>query len=60
MKISAHMDISQLAEHMGGWPTLSHIQRMRELIAASDYNDTKDIPESEWIAWLILADKGPQ
>ena len=55
MEISAHMDLVQLSERMGGDPLDSQIKRMREALSASEYADTRDVAESEWMAWLTDA-----
>ena len=54
MRIETQMDVEQLRDRMGE-ATNQEAESMRDLLTESEYRDTSDIPESEWLAMLDTA-----
>jgi hypothetical protein len=53
MTISSTMNLSELAERMGGEATEQNAKIMRDLLVEKfNGEDTRDIPESEWLEML--------
>ncbi len=52
MKITANMNLDDLAERMGDTPSNYEVCAMRALLCGSGFEDTADIPEQDWIELL--------
>lgn len=58
MKISSTMDLGAVQERMGSEATRDEAAAMVEFLLHSDYTDTEQVPESEWLELCGLAAEG--
>lgn len=56
MKITHNMDLSALAERMGTEANHADAEAMAVLLLGSEYADTENIPEDEWLELCAKAD----
>ncbi len=54
MRISETMDLGELKDRMGD-ATEQDARNMRDLLSETEYEDTADVPESEWVSLLNQA-----
>lgn len=52
MKISATMDLGQLNERTQDALTEEQTRALRDLLTDTDYENTEDVPEGEWLKML--------
>ena len=52
MRVSATMDLGQLAELMGSETTRREAELMRQFLMDDGYYDTNDVKESEWLEMI--------
>lgn len=52
MRVSATMDLGQLAELMGSETTQREAELMRQILMDDEYYDTDDVPQSKWLEMI--------
>ncbi|WP_161780300.1 hypothetical protein [Deinococcus sp. RL] len=55
MKISDLMDLQQLNDRTGGEMTDDQLETLRDLLTETEYENTEDVPEREWLKMLDKA-----
>ena len=55
MRIHPQMNLGELAERMGGDPTIEEAEAMRALLLGAPYTTTEEVPEDAWIDLLEQA-----
>lgn len=52
MKIARSMSLGELAERMGSDATPENAAAMRDALLETEYTDTEDMPDDEWLSIL--------